>query len=79
MGRARAVANGHSSAHGIIERGRGHNMMHSYIKFIYSEKATNVCEIFSVNLPYVVTVKSMVEIPQTFVAFSEHMNFKSSK
>ena len=30
MGRARADANGHSSAHGIIERG-GHTMMHLYI------------------------------------------------
>ena len=75
MGRARAVANGHSSAHGIIERGRGHNMMHSYIKFIYSEKATNVCEISTVDLSYVVTVKSTGEILKKFVAFSEYKNF----
>ena len=32
------------------------------IKFIYSEKATNFCEIFTVDLSYVVTVKSTVEI-----------------
>ena len=38
-----------------------------YLKFIYSEKAT--------NLVYVVTVKYMVEILQNFVAFSEYMNF----
>ena len=32
------------------------------IKFIYSEKATKVCEICTVDLSYVVTVKSTVEI-----------------
>ena len=45
------------------------------LKFIYSEKATNFCEISTVDLSYVVTVKSMVEISQNFVAFSEYMNF----
>ena len=45
------------------------------IKFIYSEKATNFCEISTVDLSYVVTVKSTVEISQNFVAFSEYMNF----
>jgi hypothetical protein len=45
------------------------------VKFIYSEKATNFCEISTVDLPYVVTVKSTVEIFQNFVAFSEYMNF----
>ena len=40
-----------------------------------SEKATNFCEIFTVDLSYVVTVKSTVEILQNFVAFSEFMNF----
>ena len=43
--------------------------------FIYSEKATNFCEISTVDLSYVVTVKSTVEISQNFVAFSEYMNF----
>ena len=45
------------------------------MKFIYSEKATNFCEISTVDLSYVVTVKSTVEISQNFVAFSEYMNF----
>ena len=40
-------------------------------EFIYSEKATKFYEISNVNLPYVVMVKSMVEISQNFVAFSE--------
>ena len=50
-----------------------------YLKFIYSEKATNFCEISNVDLSYVVTVKSTVEISQNFVAFSEYMNFNSHK
>ena len=41
---------------------------HTQLKFIYSEKATKFCEISTL---------SMVEISQTFVAFSEYMNFKS--
>ena len=45
------------------------------VKFIYSEKATNFCEISTVDLSYVVMVKSMVEISQNFVAFSKYMNF----
>ena len=45
------------------------------LKFIYSEKATKFCEISIVDLPYVVTVKSTVEILQNFEAFSEYMNF----
>ena len=43
--------------------------------FIYSEKATKFCEISIVDLSYVVTVKSTVEISQNFVALSEYMNF----
>ena len=46
------------------------------VKFIYSEKATKCCEISTVNLSYVVPVKSAVEIQQNFVGFSEYMNFK---
>ena len=45
------------------------------VKFIYSEKTTNFCEISTVDLSYVVMIKSMVEISQNFVAFSEYMNF----
>ena len=44
------------------------------IKFIYSEKATKFCEIFTLLLSYV-PVKSKVKISQNFVAFSEYMNF----
>ena len=38
------------------------------LKFIYSEKATKFCEISTVDLSYVVPVKSKVEISQNFVA-----------
>ena len=47
-----------------------------FLKFIYSEKATKFCEISTVDLFYVVPVKSTVEILQNFVVFSEYMNFK---
>ena len=46
------------------------------IKFVYSEKATKFCEISTLILSTVHTDKSMVEILQNFVAFSEYMNFK---
>ena len=45
------------------------------VKFIYSEKATNVCEISTVDFSHLVTVKSTVEISQNFVTFSESMYF----
>ena len=45
------------------------------VKLMYSEKATKFCEIFTVDLSSVVPVKSIVEISQNFVAFSEFMNF----
>ena len=45
------------------------------IKFIYSEKATKFCEISTLNLTALHTVKSKVEISQNFVGFSEYMNF----
>ena len=48
-----------------------------FLKFIYSEKATNFDKISTIDLSYVVTVKSTVKISQNFVAFSEYMNFKS--
>ena len=48
-----------------------------FVKFIYSEKATKFCEISTLDLSYVVTVKSSVEILQNFVAFSEYMNFNN--
>jgi hypothetical protein len=46
-----------------------------HVKFIYSEKATKFCEIFSLLLTTVHTIKSKVKISQNFVAFSEYMNF----
>ena len=46
---------------------------------MYSEKATKFCEISTLDLSYVVTVKSTVEILQNFVAFSEYMNFKGTE
>ena len=45
------------------------------LKFIYSEKATTFCEISTVDLSYVLPVKSTVQISQNFVAFSEFVNF----
>ena len=48
------------------------------LKFIYSEKATKFCEIFTLLLSYVVPVKSKVKISQNFVAFSEYMNFTAA-
>ena len=50
-------------------------LLSNVIKFIHSEKATKFCEISTVDLSYVVSVKSTVEISQNFVAFSEYMNF----
>ena len=47
----------------------------SVVKFIYSEKATKFCEIFSLLLTVCTVVKSKGKISQNFVAFSEYMNF----
>ena len=45
------------------------------VKFIYSEKATKFCEIFTLLLNVCTVVKSKVNISQNFVTFSEYMNF----
>ena len=45
------------------------------VKFIYSEKATKFCEIFTLLLTECTVVKSKVKISQNFVAFSEYVNF----
>ena len=45
------------------------------IKFIYYEKATKFCDIFTLLLSYVIPVKSKVKISHTFVAFSKYINF----
>ena len=58
-------------------RKRAKNILKSHLKFcdfrryfilkiIYFEKATNFCEISTIDLSYVVTVKSTVEILQSF-------------
>ena len=46
-----------------------------YYKFIYFEKATKFCEIFTLLLSYVVLIKSKVIILQNFAAYSEYINF----
>ena len=45
------------------------------VKFIYSEKATKLCKIFTLLLTVCTVVKSKVKISQNCVAFSEYMNF----
>ena len=55
------------SEHKGIQRG--------LLKFIYSEKATNFCKIFTILLTACTVVKSKGKILQNFVAFSEYMNF----
>ena len=45
------------------------------LKFIYSEKATKFCEISTLILTDTTWDKSKVEVLQTFVTFSEYMNF----
>ena len=47
--------------------------------FIYSEKATKFCEIFTLLLTGTTQDKSKVKILQNFVAFSEYVNFTKSK
>ena len=46
------------------------------LKFIYSDKATKICEIYTVDSTITTYDKSSVEISQKFVAFSEYINFK---
>ena len=48
------------------------------LKFIYSEKATNFFEIFTLLLTGTTKDKSKVKISKNFVAFSEFMNFTKS-
>ena len=52
----------------------GGRVVMQVVKFIYSEKATTFCEIFTLLLSHVVLVKSKVKISQNFVAFSEYMS-----
>ena len=48
----------------------------TYLKFIYSEKNTKFCVIFTLILTGTSQDKSKVKILQNFVAFSGYMNFK---
>ena len=46
------------------------------LKFVYSEKVTEFCEIFPLLLTAVRTVKSKGKILQNYVTFSKYMNLK---
>ena len=48
--------------------------MRWFLKFIYYEKATQICEIFSLLLTVCIVVKSKGKISQ-ILGFSENMNF----
>ena len=48
---------------------------YSYVKFIYSEKATKFCKISTLLLTVCTVVKSKVKLSQNFVAFSKYINF----
>ena len=50
---------------------------HEDVRFMNRELKYKIC-LLTVILFYVVTVKSMVEISQNFVAFSEYVNFRIS-
>ena len=50
-------------------------MVHTIVKFIYSEKATKFYKIFTLLLSICTVGKSKVQISQNFKAFSEHTNF----
>ena len=56
----------------VLKRGKGGQKK---LMFIYSEKATKFCEISTLDLTVLHTVKSKVDILQNFVAFSEYINF----
>ena len=58
-----------------LNRGRNERGLLMVLKFIYSEKATKLCEIFPLPLTTVHTVKSKGKISQNSLAFSEYMNF----
>ena len=59
----------------LMISGKNLGLLNTYLKFIYSEKATKFCKISTVDLSHVVPVKFTGEILQNCVAFSEYMNF----
>ena len=48
------------------------------LKFMFFKKVTKFDEIFTIDLRYVVSVKSTVKISSTFVAFLENANFNKN-
>ena len=64
----------HKKSHAILEI-QGTLEKFATKKFIYSEKATKFCEIFTLLLTVCIVVKSKAKISQNFVTFSEYMNF----
>ena len=48
------------------------------LKFMYSEKATKFCEIFTLLLTACTEVKSQMKILQNFVAFPKYMKFNQN-
>ena len=45
------------------------------VKFIYSKKVTKFCKVSTVDLTVTIQNKSTVEVSQSFVVFSEYINF----
>ena len=57
--------------------GQFYNSKHSFVKFIFSKKATKIDEIFTDFIWRLLhTVKLTVKILSIFVVFSENVNFK---
>ena len=56
--------------------GQGWSITDNKVKFVYSEKATRFCEIFTLVLSTEHIDKSKLETSQNFVVFSEYMKFK---
>ena len=62
-----------------LENVKTDDVLDLYVKFIYSEKATQFCEISNLLLTGTTQDKSKVEISQNCVAFSEYMNFNIAR
>ena len=76
LGESRRMCAAYGAVHKLCRlKGGGVEKCQFYLKFIYSEKATNFCKISTIDLTVTTYDKSTVEISQKFVAFSEYMNF----
>ena len=60
---------------GLIPKPKWANTCGRYRKVHIFSEATKFCKISTIDLSYVVPVKSSVEISKNFVAFPEYMNF----